>query len=70
MPVAAIRLVVTDNADPKLTRPFENVAAIVGETRLVRVWGGVHFRSALEASDTMGRQVAGHVVANAIRPVR
>lgn len=64
------RLVVTDNADPKLTRQFDNVAAIVEETRVVRIWGGIHFRSALEASDTIGRQVASHVVANSIRPVR
>ena len=29
----APRLVVTDNADPKLTREFDNFAAIVAETR-------------------------------------
>jgi hypothetical protein len=64
------RLVVTDNADPKLTRPFDNFAAIVAETRVVRIWGGIHFRNSLDVSETMGRQVASFVVANAIRPVR
>lgn len=64
------RFVVTDNADPKVTRQFDNLAALVEETRLVRIWGGIHFRSALEASDAMGRQVAGAVIASSIRPVR
>lgn len=67
---AAPRLIVTDNADPKLTRQFDSVAALAAETRLVRIWGGIHFRSALDASDTMGRQVAEHLVAHSIRPVR
>ena len=63
-------IVVTDNADPKLTRRFDNLAAMVEETCVVRIWGGIHFRSALEASETMGRQIASYVVANSIRPVR
>jgi hypothetical protein len=67
---AGPRIVVTDNADPKLTRQFDNLEAIIAETRVVRIWGGIHFRSALDVSDVMGRQVASHVVANSIRPVR
>jgi hypothetical protein len=63
-------IVVTDSADPKVTRRFDNLASIVEETRVVRIWGGIHFRSALEASDAMGRQVASYVVANSIKPVR
>lgn len=69
-PGAGPRIVVTDNADPKVTRQFENLAAIVEEARAVRIWGGIHFRSALEVSDVMGRQVATYVVSNSIRPVR
>jgi hypothetical protein len=69
-PGAGPRIVVTDNADPKLTRQFDNLAAIVEETRVVRIWGGIHFRHSLEASDVMGRQVAAYLVANSIRPVR
>lgn len=64
------RIVVTDSADPKVTRQFENFAAIVEETRVVRIWGGIHFRNSLDVSDSIGRQVANHVVANSIRPVR
>jgi hypothetical protein len=63
-------LVVSDSADPKLTRQFDSFAALVEETRLLRIWGGIHFRSALEASDTMGRQIASYVVANSLRPAR
>ena len=64
------RLEVTDNADPKVTRSFDNFAAIVEETRNVRVWGGIHFRSSLEVSDALGRQMTSYLVANSIRPVR
>ena len=69
-PGAASRILVTDNADPKITRQFDNVAALVEETGLVRIWGGIHFRSSLEASSTMGREVAAYLVANSFRPVR
>ena len=69
-PGAGSRVVVTDNADPKVTRQFDNFAAIVEETRVVRIWGGIHFRSALDVSDVMGRQVAAYLVANSIKPVR
>jgi hypothetical protein len=63
-------LVVTDSADPKLTRSFDSFAAIVEETRLVRIWGGIHFRHSLEVSDAMGRQIASYIVANSLRPIR
>jgi hypothetical protein len=63
-------IVVTDTVDPKVTRQFDNIAAVVEETRIVRVWGGIHFRNTLEVSDVMGREVAAYLVANSIRPVR
>ncbi|MDN3921317.1 vanadium-dependent haloperoxidase [Roseateles violae] len=69
-PGAGPAITVTDNADAKLTRRFDNFAAIVEETRLVRIWGGIHFRSALEASDLMGRQLAAYVVANSLQKPR
>ena len=69
-PGMAARIVVTDSADPKITRQFESIAAVTEETRLVRVWGGIHFRNTLEVSDAMGREVAAYLAANSIRPVR
>ena len=40
------------------------------ETRVVRIWGGIHFRTSLETSDRMGRALVGHLVENAYRPAR
>jgi hypothetical protein len=65
-----IPITIVDSADPKITQQFDNFAALVEETRVVRIWGGIHFRSSLEASDAMGREVAVYLVANSIRPVR
>jgi hypothetical protein len=64
------RIVVTDSADPKITRQFDNFAAVVEETRVVRIWGGIHFRNSLDVSDAMGRQMATYVVANSMTRVR
>ena len=69
-PGVSARIVVTDNVDPKVNRQFDNIMAVVEETGLVRVWGGIHFRSSLEASAAMGREVAAYLVANSIRPAR
>jgi hypothetical protein len=69
-PDAGPRIVVTDNVDPKLTRQLDNFAAIVEETRSVRVWGGIRFRNTLDVSDVMGQQVAAYLVANSIKPVK
>lgn len=63
-------ITVTDSADPKLTRTYADVAAMAEEQRLVRIWGGIHFRSSLETSDRMGQALARHVVAQAYPPVR
>ena len=63
-------LVITDSADPKVTRSFDSFSAMADETRLVRIWGGIHFRYTLEVSDVMGRRVAEYLVANSMRPVR
>ena len=38
-PGAGPPVLVTDTADPKVTRQFENFAAIVAETRVVRIAG-------------------------------
>jgi hypothetical protein len=63
-------ITIVDSADPKATRQFDKFAAVVEETRVVRIWGGIHFRSSLEASDAMGRRVAEYLVASSMRPIR
>jgi hypothetical protein len=59
-----------DSADPKLTRAFTSVAALAEEQRLVRIWGGIHFRSSLETSDRMGQALARHLVEQTYRAVK
>jgi hypothetical protein len=66
----AARITVTDTADPRIARQFDNFAAVVEETGTVRIWGGIHFRHTLDVSKVMGREVAAYLVANSIRPVR
>ena len=36
----------------------------------MRVWGGIHFRNSLEVGADMGRKIAAHLVANALKPTR
>jgi hypothetical protein len=49
--VSASPLTIVDSVDPKITRQFAGIAALPEEQRMVRIWGGIHFRSSLEASD-------------------
>ena len=62
-------LTIVDSADPKITRQFAGVAALAEEQRMVRIWGGIHFRSSLQASDQMGRAMVGHILKTVYRPV-
>jgi hypothetical protein len=64
------QLVITDSIDSKVNRSFDSFSAMAEETRLVRIWGGIHFRNTLEVSDVMGRRVAEYLDTNSIRPVR
>jgi hypothetical protein len=68
--VSASPLTIVDSVDPKITRQFAGIAALPEEQRMVRIWGGIHFRSSLEASDGMGRAVVRHMFETVFRPVR
>jgi hypothetical protein len=61
---------VTDIADPKRTRQFKTIADMVEEQKNVRVWGGVHFRSAIFTGADLGRKVAAYMLENSLRPAR
>src|SRR5262245_16733744 len=63
-------LTVTDGADSRLQRQFNGIAQIAEEQRMVRIWGGIHFRYSLEVSEQMGRKLAEHLLSTVIRPVR
>ena len=45
-------------------------AQMAEEQRMVRIWGGIHFRNTLEVSEQMGRKVAAHLLSNSMTPVR
>jgi hypothetical protein len=59
---------VTDSSNAKLTRTFASTAALAEEQRMVRIWGGIHFRSSLDASERMGRALVAHLLQTAYRP--
>jgi hypothetical protein len=60
----------TDIADPRLKRKFASVAEMSEEQRMVRIWGGIHFRNSLEVGEQMGKKIAAYVVETALKPAR
>jgi hypothetical protein len=68
--ISASAVTIVDSADPKIARQFPSVVALAEEQRVVRIWGGIHFRSSLDASDRMGRAMVAHLVNTVFRPVR
>jgi hypothetical protein len=58
----------TDIFDPKLQRRFTSIAQMGEEQKLVRVWGGIHFRNSLEVGDAMGQKIVDHLVSNYLKP--
>ena len=66
MPSTAV--VITDSVNPAVKRPVANVPALVEECRLVRVWGGIHFRKTDEDSSALGHQIGDYAVKTWLRP--
>jgi hypothetical protein len=60
----------TDTADARLQRQFTSIGQMAEEQRMVRIWGGIHFRNTVEVSDQMGRKVAAYLISNDMTPVR
>ena len=60
----------TDTEDSRLQRQYTSIAQMAEEQRLVRIWGGIHFRNTLEISDQMGRKISSHLLNNYMTPVR
>ena len=69
-PVKAIPFTATDVRDPKRTRQFASLADMAEEQKNVRVWGGVHYRFAIRASEEVGPKVAAYMIENTLKPVR
>jgi hypothetical protein len=68
LPDAAITI--ADSADSKILRHFPGIAKLAEEQRLVRIWGGIHFRTSVEVSDRMGQALVKHLAENTFRPIR
>jgi hypothetical protein len=60
----------TDSADARLQRQFTSIDQMAEEQRMVRIWGGIHFRNTTEVSDQMGRKIAAYLISNDMTPVR
>jgi hypothetical protein len=60
----------TDSADARLQRQFTSIGQMAEEQRMVRIWGGIHFRNTVEVSDQMGRKIAAYLISNDLTPVR
>jgi hypothetical protein len=58
---------VTSELTPGVTRYFSSFSGAVDEVRDARVFGGIHFRSACNDGQAMGRRVAGYVLENALQ---
>lgn len=67
---ADVPVTVTDSVNPKVTRPFASIAKLAEEQRLVRIWGGIHFRTSLEVSDVLGKAIVKHLADTIYLPVR
>ena len=65
-----VPVTVTDSVNPKVTRPFASIAKLAEEQRLVRIWGGIHFRTSLEVSDVLGKAIVKHLADTIYLPVR
>jgi len=61
---------VSDIFDPKLQRRYTSVAQMAEEQRVVRIWGGIHFRNSLEVGDEMGRKIADHLASSHLKPAQ
>jgi hypothetical protein len=69
-PVKAIPFTATDVRDLKKTRAFASLTDMAEEQKNVRVWGGVHYRFAIRASEDVAPKAAAYLIENTLKPVR
>jgi len=65
-----VSFTVADLFDPKLQRRYTSFAQMAEEQRVVRIWGGIHFRNSLEVGGEMGQRIAEHLVRNTLKPTQ
>jgi len=59
----------TSEGLPGVVRKWPNSSAAADEANLARIWGGIHFRSAVRDGRTVGNAIGSFVMANAAQPV-
>ncbi len=64
-----VRYIATDIPE-RPAREYPGFTAIAHECAASRLWAGVHFRTANDAGQRLGENVADHVVINLLRPLR
>ena len=69
-PLKAIPFTATDVRDAKRTRQFASLADMAEEQKNVRVWGGVHYRFAIRASEDVAPKAAAYLIENTLKPAR
>jgi hypothetical protein len=57
------------NPAVKVTRTYHSLAQIVQEVENARVWGGMHYRTAVTHGSELGRTVAEYGLKTHLRPV-
>ena len=61
---------ITDTANPQLKRQYTSFAQLAEEQRMVRMWGGIHYRNSLEVGDAMGHRIAAHLIGSTLTAAR
>jgi hypothetical protein len=57
------------NPAVKVTRTYHSLARMGQEVEDARVWGGIHYRTAVDHGSELGRNVADYGLKNYLRPV-
>jgi len=56
--------------DPRRTRSYDRLTEVQDDVVNARVWGGLHFRSTMEESPKLSKQIVSHVAAHYFREAR
>ena len=65
-----VSFTVSDLMDPRLTRQFTSIAQLAQEQSEVRIWGGIHFRTADTQGAVLGNKVAHYLERHYFQPIR
>jgi hypothetical protein len=55
---------------PGVTRNFNSIRQLAEEVSNSRIWGGVHFRTACQTGEAMGKKIGEFAMANYLKPIQ